>query len=441
MTGGRRPCIVVLIRSFGFPEGMAATHRVRLLGRALLEQGIDVTVLCTRVSERPGEIINRHTRGVCDGIPFRYATSSTLRSPSFVVRRCEEVRGFLVALQELTSRRCARRLDCVYVAEVSMSWWPNLWLLRRALALLGVPVIAELNELPGAATWLPASLSRRLSHLSGVAGVTAISASLAEWATLEARRIGRSIEIIEVPIVIDVGEQDLTPYLHGEPMFVYSASNAYSEVAAFIFRAMRLVWERYPQCSVTVTGMRADMVARMAKSEGLDAEIADGRIVIAGFVDRDRLIELYRAAAALLIPLADDDVSRARFPTKVGEYLASARPVVTTDVGEISRFLKDGETAYVARRGAVADYAAKLMDVLDDPERAARVGLAGRQLCTEDFLFSRQGPPLARLIERVAGQGGARSGGGEACACDRVSAGARRLFDVARHRPDGGRIS
>ena len=54
------------------------------------------------------------------------------------------------------------------------------------------------------------------------------------------------------------------------------------------------------------------------------------------------------AAHGLLIPLFDDVRSTARFPTKIGEYLASGRPIVTTAVGEMPRYFEDGVTAFIS---------------------------------------------------------------------------------------------
>lgn len=409
-AGGARLHVVFLVRSFGFPEGMAATNRVRLLGRALIEQGACVRVMCTRVSERPGEEHNRRVIGTADGIAFLYTPGTTVRSDSFFARRCREAKGYIAALHELARLRRRGELDCVYLAAIPEGWRPSVWLLVRWLGHLDTPVVAELNELPGDVDWLPGGirslpggLSRRLSHLAGVTGAVAISMWLAEWATAEATRIARAIPVVEVPIVVDAGEQEVTPYPRGgPPTFVYSASSGYGRAVTLILKAMQRVWRRYPDCRLIVTGMNPDTVAGLVAREGLQAAVDDGRVAGVGYVDRARLLKLFRDASALVIPLFDDLRSRARFPTKIGEYLVSARPVVTTSVGEIERLFLDGETAYVCPPGDAAALGAKLVDVLDDPQRAAAVGAAGRRLAEAAFQYSLQGPRLLHFIESLA---------------------------------------
>ena len=191
--------LVFLIRSFGFPEGMAATNRVRLLGRALIDQDVDVSVLCTRVSEWRGEVRNTAPTGVADGIPYRYTTGSTIRSESFIRRRSVEARGYATAIVELERRRRQGLLDCVYVTALPELWSGGTWLLLRWLRRRGVPVVIELNEQPSDLTRLPGAISRVVSHLDAASGVVAISDWLAVWAGREAARIRRRVQIVEVP--------------------------------------------------------------------------------------------------------------------------------------------------------------------------------------------------------------------------------------------------
>lgn len=400
---GSHPHIVFLVRSFGFPEGNAATNRVRLLGRALRECGATVSVLCMRVSERPERLLNRAARGECDGIGFLYAPGTTVRSASFLVRRYREVRGYVVSVVHLWRLRRRDALDCVYLAAIPETWNISLWIALRVVASMGVPVVVELNELPSTIKGPAGLFPGRFSHLDNASGAVVISGWLSDWVAAESRRRRHPVKIIEVPIVVDVHEQVVTPYPSGSPMVLYAASTGYFLSLTHVFEAMKEVWQRHPECRLTVTGMLPSRAAELAASAGVRNALEEGRIVLTGHLERSELLQRYREAWALLVPLFDDLRSRARFPTKIGEYLAAARPIVASGVGEIGRHFTDGEDAFIAPPDdtGAQSLARKICEVIENPERAARVGGAGRRLAERRFQYTEHGQRLFKFIESL----------------------------------------
>ena len=121
------------------------------------------------------------------------------------------------------------------------------------------------------------------------------------------------------------------------------------------------------------------------------------RVDLVGYLSRAELLALYERAHALLIPLFDDQRSRARFPTKIGEYLAAARPVVTNSVGEIPRYFTDGVDAIVCPPGDPVAFGRAIADLLSDPARAALIGRRGRRVAETRFHYA--------ALRRDAGSG------------------------------------
>lgn len=417
--------VVFLVRSFGFPHGLAATSRARLLGRALNEQGVAVRVLCTRPSERPPVVENRAVAGVYEGIPFEYTCGATARADRFAVRRYRELRGWAVASWRLKQLHARGELDCVYLWG-GTAWALSRWALLRLLDELRVPVVLELNERPSALPGRAGPLPWRGDLLGGARGAVSISRFLTRWARAEAELRGAALAVAEIPIVVDLDEQAVTSYPNGPTNVLFAASSAYDETTRFIFEAMEHVWHTYPDCRLVITGTNsADPRARWLVDRARDGSI-DERVVLTGHLPRGRLLEEYAQARALLAPLFNDVRSEARFPTKLGEYLASGRPVVSTSIGEVRRYLSDGVDAYLCPPGDSAAFGARICDVLADEQRADAVGRAGRILAREKFDYRAHGPALARLIETVVrptapptDAGAALSGGRETSASAR----------------------
>lgn len=394
--------VVFLARWLGFPNGMAESSRVRLLARSLVEQGARVTVLSTGVSERPPIVENVLARGVHRGVAFEYTTGRTVRADSFIVRRAVELVGWVRAISRLRSLKARGELDCVYLWWHGMGREPSRRVVLAGLRLLRVPVAIELNERPWQLRGDQPHAAHRRSHLAGVDGVVAISSLLAAWAQREASRLARRVAVLEIPIVVDVAEQDVTDYPTSTPVLLLAAAPQYRDTILFALDAMQTVWRAFPSARLVVTGVHPTMRSAGWLRDVMARGDLDERVQVVGYVSRGELLRLYAAAHALLIPLFDDADSTARFPTKIGEYLAAGRPVVTSDVGEITRYLSDGSTAFVAPPGDAAFFGEKICEVLSDRSHAAAVGVAGRSLAEEAFQYALYGPMLYRFFDTMA---------------------------------------
>lgn len=134
------------------------------------------------------------------------------------------------------------------------------------------------------------------------------------------------------------------------------------------------------------------------RRQELSAEVADcglGEVVTFELpVSPSAVPSVAGAADVLLLPRSKGEFSAAGFPNKLGEYLASGRPVVVTRVGDIPRYLVDGVSAYLVEPDDVQAFAEAVLDALGNPEAADRIGAEGRRVA-EDLLAS---PVVARRI-------------------------------------------
>ena len=78
------------------------------------------------------------------------------------------------------------------------------------------------------------------------------------------------------------------------------------------------------------------------------------------------------------------------FPTKLGEYLASGKPVIVTNVGEISEYLTDRQNAYIIEPNNIEALYNCFKYIADHYEEAINVGLEGRKLAEGIFNYKSQ---------------------------------------------------
>ncbi|MBN1632259.1 MAG: glycosyltransferase family 4 protein [Thermoleophilia bacterium] len=400
-TSAGRPLQVVILGDWlPFPHGMATTSRVRLFARALLEAGVGVRVLSLQAVDRPPHIENTTVRGEYMGIPFEYACGTTVRRDSFAARRLIAARGWVLGAVRLVQLRRQGLLDLVLL----WFWTPRpAWRLccfMALLRLLRVPVVREVDESPWSQKPDANVLERFWSPLAGTAGAVTISAALHEWAAAEYRG-RRGARIVDVPILVDVNEREPADYPRGEPLVVFAGSPVYKTTIRFIFAAMGEVWRLHPRCRLAITGAAtSDPRADWLRDEARHAGLGD-RVDLVGYLSRPELLNLYGRAHALLIPLFDDQQSRARFPTKIGEYLAAARPVVTNPVGEIPLHFTDGVDAVVCPPNDPVIFGRAIVDLLSDPARAALIGRRGRRVAETRFHYALYGETMGQAFAEI----------------------------------------
>jgi glycosyltransferase involved in cell wall biosynthesis len=318
------------------------------------------------------------------------------------MRRLIELRGWVTAAKRLAAMRRHKRLDCVYLYADETNWSLGRFLFLRLLRLLRVPVVLDMCERPWRLKESPSLLERAGSPLSLVTGVVAISSVLADWARSEFARLGHAPSVMKIPILMDHKEFDAVPRGSVEKQVLFASSPAYSETLEYIVAVMRVVWESHPSCRLIVSGWPKG--SEPPALQAIDGEFG-ANVTMAGFVPRPELLRLYRQSSLLLAPLFDDVRSEARFPTKIAEYLGSGRPVVTTSVGEVPRYLTDGETAFVAATADVESFARKICEALDDPAKADAVGEAGSRLAASEFDYAVHAERFEAYLRGVSGRG------------------------------------
>jgi glycosyltransferase involved in cell wall biosynthesis len=90
---------------------------------------------------------------------------------------------------------------------------------------------------------------------------------------------------------------------------------------------------------------------------------------------------------------------------KILEYMALGKPIVQFDLTEGRH--SAGDASLYAQANDVRDFALKLCELLDDPERRRRMGQIGRQRIEAELAWHHQVPPLLTAYETALTRGSA----------------------------------
>jgi glycosyltransferase involved in cell wall biosynthesis len=88
-------------------------------------------------------------------------------------------------------------------------------------------------------------------------------------------------------------------------------------------------------------------------------------------------------------------------PLKVFEYMATGLPVVTLDVPPLAEIVRPGQEGLLFAEGDVDALAAHVSALLAHPDRARRMGEAGRERVVARFSWQRHCGELEAILESL----------------------------------------
>lgn len=349
---------MVIFGDDDFTQVDTAPHRlVSLVARGLEEAGCAVTLSCDD-PQRRRSLVSRAVRSL---------RRVAVLPPCDVVLYYGQSAPTLLAL----ALRCWSRPMVPYLVE-----WPA-----------AVPGRSRLSD-------LNAQIYCRLVFRMAQ-GAVVISQFLEDLALR--RRPGLSV--LRVPVLCDPDDAAATTPSSNSavPQVTYCADlNGYIADALLVVESVAAVRR---DIDLVLIG-RAD-ASTLSRLEERAERAGMSRLprVLSG-LPRDALNAQYARSSALMLPLDDSDRSRARYPSKLADYLMSGCPVVAAVVGEPGALLSDGETAYLVVGSTPSAYAAGIERALDDPS-AKQVGINGQTLAKANLDYEQHGQRLAQFLEAV----------------------------------------
>lgn len=151
-----------------------------------------------------------------------------------------------------------------------------------------------------------------------------------------------------------------------------------------ILAAMAIVRKQIPDVSLLVTGSPSQSLQEVAARFG----VAD-LLRPTGYVSDEDLSLYLGCADVFVLPLPDKAYNRGRWPNKIADYTTAARPLVTNPVGEVAPLIDEFGIGLHSGH-TPEEFASRIVQLLEDPVLAARLGQNGRDLAEGELAWSRK---------------------------------------------------
>lgn len=119
-------------------------------------------------------------------------------------------------------------------------------------------------------------------------------------------------------------------------------------------------------------------------------------ILFLGFLSKDKYNQVLGASDLCLLPLSDNLANRARYPGRIGDYMSAGRPIISNDVGDIGRIIKDNDIGILTKPDAKS-FSEGIIDALNDPVNREKWGCNARAVAEEKLSFN----ILSREFENI----------------------------------------
>jgi glycosyltransferase involved in cell wall biosynthesis len=140
-------------------------------------------------------------------------------------------------------------------------------------------------------------------------------------------------------------------------------------------------------CLIIGDGRRRGEIERLAKKAHVGS-----RVVFTGSVPHESIRSHYALFDAFVVPRRDERAARTVTPLKPYEALAMERPLVVADLPALVEIAAPDVRGLAFRAGDADALADSIERLMDDPELARRIGLAGREWVARERTWAANGP-------------------------------------------------
>lgn len=385
---------VFIITNEAFPNGMAATGRIKCYAKAIMNAGLECEVLIFQRTEITSRN-NKFGKGIVDSVPFQYLGGTPIRSSNMFVRKINDILDQIKLFKYLKKNVGKEDVIFTYYRQNPIEKFLLPFAKKKKWN-----IYRELCEYPYATSKIDSYTEKKCEQYMTTTfrqytGAICISQRLLELA----QKYYPNGEYIKVPILIDEKNWNFaevkskkmrSPYIfHSGALFqqkdgIIDVLNAFADALPSLPSGTCYYFTGNAEKSVD-----KDLILQTIHNRKIEKNV-----VFLGFLTHDELMEYMKGSALFIIYKNDNIQNQYCFSTKLGEYLLSGNPIITTDIGESSFYLKNGVNAYIVENGNREELVNAIINAINNIAGREKIGKNAITTAKENFCFESQSEKL-----------------------------------------------
>jgi glycosyltransferase involved in cell wall biosynthesis len=180
----------------------------------------------------------------------------------------------------------------------------------------------------------------------------------------------------------------------------YGGSFGQKDGLEYLIKAFDKVSAQHPAAELVFTG-----VGHKIDMDRINMHIENAanknKINYKGFLGTDEYYSLLKGCDIFCMTRVNSKFANAGFPFKLGEFLASGKAVVATNVGDVSNYLFNDVNAMVISPDSVDEIAEALDILINNPEKRKSLGIEARKTAEQFFDSDKVGMQLLSIFKAV----------------------------------------
>ena len=362
-----------------YQPSSAGTNHLLAYVKGFVEKGVKITIFFLCPSS------NKDRMEYTDGVNAIYLWSGL----AFFKHR------YLIALFSSIRLLLKFKRDIpVYISGTSMML--PLLCIRK-----GIRIFHERTENPEASGRIHSKIGdllfrRYINNLRKIDGLFVITPSLREFFIDEYGLKPEKVHVVNMVVDFQRFENiESTPV--SESIGYCGTISQRKDGILYLIKAFSIVEKKYPHYHLKLAGRFESKEMEQEVIETI-SEMGINHIDFVGSISASEMPRFLASSSILALSRPRQKEKAFGFATKIGEYLMTTRPVVLTDVGDASYYLKDMENAIFSQPNDENDFANKLIWSIEHYEDAKMIGEKGRKVVFDSFNYKKESSKVVNVI-------------------------------------------
>lgn len=390
---------ILVLTTEPFPKGGAPANRILSYSKGLKEQGKNIIVYCLRPADRSNSKYNNIPEGEYEGIKYKYIHGTTQWPRSRSQKLKTILNKYPKLYHQIISDTKSKNIESILISTDDCLLNIELFFLAKRIRSKVFLVVDEypryirLNKQPHKTIGKLTNLFRyRLND-----GMILITDNLI---TYYKKLASKHTKFYKLPMSVEIQRfANVTPHINDEFQYiVYCGLEPEIDGLDLLLEAFLNIHQDLATVKLLIVGDNPNGLFLQYRKFVKDNNLQD-KVLFTGSVSRSEIPGYLHSASLLALTRVNTITAHGGFPTKLGEYLATRKPVLVTNTGEIKSYLTNNQSAFIIEPNDVKAIEDKIKYIVNNYHTAIKVGKEGYKVAMNCFDYKTQAIGLINFIE------------------------------------------